>query len=122
MLPCFWVYLHVGEVVLERRKALGGSVTRPDEFDKWIDMYSGDGYVKTVTKFQQLVEDAARAADGATRAAMTAHFKRGCELEWMFWSAAEKLEGWPPELFPVAVPERRKQVEPRRKQVSRPCQ
>ena len=48
--------------------------------------------------------------------------KRGCELEWMFWSAAEKLEGWPPELFPVAVPERRKQVEPRRKQVSRPCQ
>jgi thiaminase/transcriptional activator TenA len=110
MLPCFWVYLHVGEVMLERRKALGGSVTRPDEFDKWIDMYSGDGYVKTVTKFQQLVEDAARAADGATRAAMTAHFKRGCELEWMFWSAAEKLEGWPPELFPVAVPERRKQV------------
>ena len=95
LLPCFWVYMHVGQVMLKRREALGDSVSRPEEFEKWIDMYSGDGYETIVKSYRRLVEDAAEAADDATRAAMTAHFKKGCELEWMFWSAAQEEQGWP---------------------------
>ena len=29
------------------------------------------------------------------RARMTAHFTRGCEMEWMFWDAAQNLQQWP---------------------------
>ena len=95
LLPCFWVYMHVGQVMLKRREELPADASRPEEFDKWIDMYAGDGYEKTVTQYRKLVEDAAAAADEPTRAAMTAHFKKGCELEFMFWTAAQEEQGWP---------------------------
>ena len=28
-----------------------GATSRPEEFEKWIDMYSGEGYEATVNKF-----------------------------------------------------------------------
>jgi thiaminase/transcriptional activator TenA len=43
LLPCFWVYMHVGEVMLKLRTELGDSVKRPPQFDAWIDMYGGEG-------------------------------------------------------------------------------
>jgi hydroxymethylpyrimidine kinase/phosphomethylpyrimidine kinase len=97
LLPCFWVYMHVGQVMLKLRDGLPADINagRPQEFDKWIDMYAGDGYGETVSKYRKLVEVAAAAADNKTRAAMGAHFKKGCELEWMFWTAAEETQGWP---------------------------
>jgi hypothetical protein len=42
-----------------------------------------------------LHQAAAAGASEATRSAMAAHFKRGCELEWMFWDAAASRQDWP---------------------------
>jgi len=94
LLPCFWVYMHVGHKMLEARKAVAGA-TRPAEYDKWIDMYSGEAFEAGVVKYREMVEAVAHSADEHTRVRMRKHFKRACELEWMFWDAAANLQGWP---------------------------
>ena len=40
LLPCFWIYWHVGKKMLELRDQLGGAVGRPSSYDAWIDSES----------------------------------------------------------------------------------
>lgn len=68
---------------------------RPEEYDRWIDMYAGEGFETAVKGYRKLVEDAARTADEETLRAMSEHFTKACELEWMFWTAAEESSDWP---------------------------
>ena len=51
LLPCFWVYMHVGKCMLRLREELGGSVKRPEQFDAWIDMYGGEDFEKEVKDY-----------------------------------------------------------------------
>ena len=37
LLPCFWIYWHVGKKMLELRDRLGETVGRPSSYDAWID-------------------------------------------------------------------------------------
>lgn len=62
LLPCFWVYMHVGEKMLELRKELGDSVSRPKQFDAWIDMYGGEDFAKEVRDYIRMTENAAKEA------------------------------------------------------------
>lgn len=68
---------------------------RPEEYDRWIDMYAGEGFESAVRGYRKLVEEAAQCADDKTLQAMSAHFTKACELEWMFWTAAEDGLEWP---------------------------
>ena len=68
---------------------------RPEEYDRWIDMYAGEEFETAVKDYRALVEDAARSADETTLRAMSKHFTKACELEWMFWTAAEEGIDWP---------------------------
>merc|ERR1719424_188021 len=93
--------MHVGHKMLELRKQPSSGTTseagggRPAEFDKWIDTYSGDAFEAAVASYRSLVEAAAASAEPAVVERMSRHFKKACELEWMFWDAALKLDGWP---------------------------
>ena len=60
LLPCFWVYMHVGKQMLQLRKDLGDSVTRCPQFDAWIDMYGGDDFEKEVRDYIQMCDEAAK--------------------------------------------------------------
>lgn len=95
LLPCFWVYMHVGKCMLKLREELGDSVTRSPMFDAWIDMYGGDEFEKEVNDYIELVDAAVEGAEEETVAKMKEHFLMSCRLEHMFWDQAENLMEWP---------------------------
>ena len=78
LLPCFWVYMHVGHVMLRLRKDLDENDNNNDDnnddetsteptttrqqqrkrkpqYDAWIDMYAGDEFEKEVKDFIAMV-------------------------------------------------------------------
>ena len=96
LLPCFWIYHHVGQVMLELRDKLGDSVNRPPQFDAWIDMYAGEDFEREVKEYIQIVDDAAaKSADKEILKQMEEHFIMSCKLEHMFWDQAAELLQWP---------------------------
>ncbi|KAL3793441.1 hypothetical protein ACHAW5_001616 [Stephanodiscus triporus] len=95
LLPCFWVYMHVGNCMLKLREKLGDSVERPPEFDAWIDMYSGEGFEKVVNDYKAIVDDMSKGVDSETLKRMEGHFIMACKLEHLFWDQANDLAGWP---------------------------
>jgi thiaminase (transcriptional activator TenA) len=96
LLPCFWVYAHVGEVMLQLRTDLGTTVTRPPMYDAWIDMYGGEEFHKEVSDYKELVNQVLRTIDDTeTYAAMQQHFLMCCQLEYMFWDQALVCMTWP---------------------------
>jgi thiaminase/transcriptional activator TenA len=90
LLPCFWIYEHVGTEILARQ--------RPDTdnpYLTWIRTYADDEFAAAVRTCRDAVDAAAAAASPATRAAMAAAFTRATEYEWLFWDSAYRLESWP---------------------------
>lgn len=90
LLPCFWVYEHVGRTVLERVGDLTGH-----PYAAWIQTYADDEFAASVATMRGIVDRHADATDDAGRDAMLARFVRGCEYEWLFWDAAWRMETWP---------------------------
>lgn len=95
LLPCFWVYMHVGKCMLKLRDDLGDAAKRPPEYDAWIDMYAGDDFEDMVREYISIVDDAAINADDGTRERMEGHFVMSCKLEHLFWDQASDLMRWP---------------------------
>ncbi|MQA82814.1 MAG: thiaminase II [Streptosporangiales bacterium] len=90
LLPCFWVYEHVGRTILADVGDLGGH-----PYAAWIETYADDDFAASVATMRGIVDRLATTADEPIRAAMRAAFVRGCEYEWMFWDAAWRREAWP---------------------------
>jgi thiaminase (transcriptional activator TenA) len=100
LLPCFWVYAHVGEIMLQLRTDRSATnttsiVTRPPVYDAWIDMYGGEEFHKEVSDYKDLVNQVLLTVDTATYAAMQQHFLMCCQLEYMFWDQALTCMTWP---------------------------
>lgn len=97
LLPCFWVYMHVGKEMLKLREKLGDSVIRSPQFDAWIDLYASDEFEKDVQDYKSIVDDviAQDDCDEQMVERMQEHFVKCCELEHMFWDQAEGLLQWP---------------------------
>jgi thiaminase (transcriptional activator TenA) len=72
-----------------------GSVTRPPQFDAWIDMYGGDDFAREVREYRDLVDAALKTADETTLKRMEEHFIMCCKLEHMFWDQATTCLQWP---------------------------
>lgn len=123
LLPCFWVYMHVGKCMLQLREELGTTVTRPAPYDAWIDMYAGEEFEKEVKDYIAMVdteceriqssplvvdktndneivasgtgEDDVLAASGTVELEeMRKHFLMSCRLEHMFWDQASSCMKW----------------------------
>jgi len=106
LLPCFWVYMHVGHVMLKLRETLDikgeGTSTRKPQYDAWIDMYAGDEFEKEVNDFIAMVNaECERLQSNVDEdnsdalARMQQHFVMGCKLEHMFWDQASTRLQWP---------------------------
>ena len=112
LLPCFWVYMHVGKCMLQLREQIDNNNNnnnkqqqqRPAQFDAWIDMYAGDEFEKEVTDYIAIVDTAIQhnvnnninKDDGMEiLMKMKEHFVMCCKLEYMFWDQAQVLMDWP---------------------------
>ena len=92
LLPCFWVYMHVGKCMLELREKLSHvppvkttEHKRPAQFDAWIDMYGGEEFEKEVKDFIDICDKVFEDVDEETFKKLEEHFIMSCKLEHMFW-------------------------------------
>jgi thiaminase (transcriptional activator TenA) len=90
LLPCFWVYHHVGMEIAGRTADV---VDHP--YAAWIATYSDSSFGATVAEIRGLADRAAADASPAILEGMHAAFSRATEYEWMFWDSAWQLEAWP---------------------------
>lgn len=88
LLPCFWIYAEVGRHILAR-------ATTPNPYQAWIDTYAGDDFHAEVRRVIATTDRVAEQASPSVRADMLQAFTRACQLEWMFWDAADRTERWP---------------------------
>jgi len=88
LLPCFWIYAEIGHDIVGR--------AAPDNpYAAWIATYSGDEFTAAVRAVIATIDRVARSVDDDTLHAMHHAYTRAAQLEWMFWDAAYRLEGWP---------------------------
>lgn len=90
VLPCFWVYEHVGQALL----ASCGDLTR-HPYREWLGTYGSDDYSALVEAARGATERAASEATSSSIAAMHHAFERATEFEWLFWDSAWRMETWP---------------------------
>jgi thiaminase/transcriptional activator TenA len=88
VLPCYWIYQEVGQVLLSR-----GS---PDPlYRQWIETYGGEEYAAVVEDVLAEVDRVGAGLTPAQRAAVREVFVTASRYEWMFWDMGWRLEGWP---------------------------
>lgn len=90
LLPCFWVYQHVGTTILE---SVGDTGEHP--YGRWIDTYADDEFAEAVMGARRLTDKLAASTDEETWQRMLTAFTRSTEYEWLFWNSAWTLEEWP---------------------------
>jgi thiaminase/transcriptional activator TenA len=88
ILPCFWVYWEVGTHI---NKIAGAN----NPFMAWIDTYVDEAYAAAVKQAIQIADHIAEDASPVVLDQMHAAFRRGIQLEWLFWDAAYRMESWP---------------------------
>jgi thiaminase/transcriptional activator TenA len=71
------------------------SVTRPPQFDAWIDMYGGEDFAREVREYIAMVDAACKTVNKQTLKEMEKHFLMSCKLEHMFWDQADATMEWP---------------------------
>lgn len=95
VLPCFWVYAHVGKVLVARP----GAVSAANPYRAWVETYDSAEFDASVDGAVAIYERvAAEAGDGesgcAVRAAMEEAFVRATAFEYRFWNSAHARENW----------------------------
>lgn len=88
VLPCFWIYWHVGTTI-----ARDASADNP--YAPWIGTYSDENFASAVRAVIAVTDEAAEAASPATRERMRKVFTLSSVYEWMFWDSAHRMERWP---------------------------
>jgi thiaminase/transcriptional activator TenA len=87
LLPCFWVYYSVGQLLAKESVA-------NNPYQAWIDTYSGEEFASAVEAMLTLTDGLAAKADQATQEKMTQAFIKATWHEWHFWHSAYHQEGW----------------------------
>ena len=88
VLPCFWIYLKVGEYLVANQ------TKGQNPYQEWIDTYSGDEFAKSVDEVLAIADDLASKCDKKTVDHMTEAFVLASNMEYMFWDSAYKQEKW----------------------------
>ncbi len=88
IIPCFWIYAEVGKHL----KAIGSA---NPIYQRWIDSYGGEDYLREVDLALALTDSVGESLSKDAEARARAHFRTAARYEWMFWDAAYRLEEWP---------------------------
>ena len=88
LLPCFWIYAEVGRDIVKQ-----SVVNNP--YQAWIDTYAGEEFHTAVGEVVATIDRVAARCDEDTLAKMHQAYRRGAELEWLFWDSAYHEQTWP---------------------------
>lgn len=96
VLPCFWIYLKVGQELLRKASEhAGNDALEGHPYAEWIRLYADAEFEKSVRQARALVDRAAAAASPEERERMHQSYLTSARYEWMFWDAPWRHESWP---------------------------
>lgn len=87
-LPCYWIYMAVGQALLQ-------SGSSHPQFQAWINTYADDEFASLVETVKTLANRLAETSTEATRGRMVEHFVMTSRFEWMFWDMGYRQQSWP---------------------------
>lgn len=87
LLPCFWIYAEIGKEIVQHSQ-------ENNPYQAWIDTYAGEEFNTAVNNIIATVNDVAAQADERTLEKMHQAYRRGAELEWLFWDSAYHQRQW----------------------------
>ena len=87
LLPCFWIYAEVGKDIV------GNSIANTP-YQAWIDTYAGEEFNQAVRNVIATIDKVAARCDADTIEKMHKAYRKGAELEWLFWDSAYKQQQW----------------------------
>lgn len=87
ILPCFWIYMLVGE-------AIHKNSAHNNPYSKWIDTYADEYFAKATARAIEICDGLAENSSEEIRKRMTEAFVTATKMEWMFWESAYNLEKW----------------------------
>ena len=90
LLPCYWVYEHVGAELARTSGDLG---THP--YGPWIRTYGDPAFAEASEQARAVVDRAVTGLPAAERRRALEAFLTAARYEWMFWDAAWRRETWP---------------------------
>ncbi|MFT0533908.1 TenA family protein [Castellaniella hirudinis] len=90
VLPCFWIYAHVGKVLVRR----AGALAADHPYATWIAAYDSDVFDQSTRHAVGILEKALSLATETERRRMIGVFEQACVYEWHFWATAHALQGW----------------------------
>ena len=89
VLPCFWLYQHIGERLAALRTPGG------HPYAAWIDTYADPEFARLTATAIALTDRAAGRASADQLRVMAAAFERSSQYEWMFFAQGTDLPSWP---------------------------
>lgn len=90
LLPCYWLYAHIGAVLLAEAGDLDGHPYRD-----WIATYADAEFQHACATACALTDQAASTVDDATRARMLTAFERSSVHEYLFFAQGLSQPTWP---------------------------
>lgn len=87
ILPCFWVYLRVGQEIIKRS-------TPDNPYARWISTYADPAFEASNNRAIEICDSLAENTTSNIRESMTTAFVNSTRMEWMFWHSAYNLEKW----------------------------
>ena len=91
VLPCFWIYKEVGDLIYSQAQH------QNNPYQSWIDTYAGEDFAQGVRKAKAYCEQLAEQTTPKLRKEMLTAFQTASRLEYMFWDAAFRMYRWPVE-------------------------
>lgn len=101
VLPCFWVYAHMGKVLIER----AGEMDENHPYRTWVQTYDAPEFDESTRKAVEILERELDRAPADEAARMRAAFERACVYELHFWASAHALQDWDAGVFAVPAAE-----------------
>ncbi len=90
VLPCYWLYAHIGEELLRQ----AGDLT-DHPYRRWIATYADPGFQEAAQQACRLTDQAAEGIDDLIRARMLAAFERSSMHEYLFFDQGISQPRWP---------------------------
>ncbi len=87
ILPCFWIYMCVGNEIHKNCES-------NNPYSKWIDTYADEYFAKSTARAIEICDELAEKTTEGIRDKMTEAFIAATKMEWMFWDSAYNLEQW----------------------------
>ncbi len=90
VLPCFWVYAHMGKVLVERAARLG----EQHPYATWVATYDSPAFDANTREAVAILEQQLESVSKPEQKRMHEAFAQACTYELHFWASAHDMQGW----------------------------